>query len=70
MKKIIVNGIEREVEADPLSYEAILFLANKETRHVPTVTYSVKDARGTLDRGDLVPVVDGMIFNVTNTGGA
>ena len=70
MKKIIVNGVEKEVGDVTIGYIRAAALANKEAAHGPTVTFKKKDKSGTLSPGDVVLVEDGMNFNVAITGGA
>lgn len=70
MKTIIVNGVEREVGVGTLGYSGIVFLANKNISDRPTITYSATGVRGAITYMDQIHVVDGMIFNVANTGGA
>lgn len=70
MKTIMVNGVENEIEVDTLGYSAIVFLADKEVKLLPTVTYKTKDMNGSLIRGDHVEIEEGMILNVANMGGA
>lgn len=72
MKTIVINGVEKGVEIDTLGYSAVVFLANKEVLQMPTVTYSrgIEGVQGILNCRDWVPVVDGMIFNIANTGDA
>lgn len=71
---IIVNGEEKTVEKDELTFEEVVDLAfdPRPTGEmmVFTVTYRRghgNKPEGTLTEGDSVKVKDGMIFNVTAT---
>lgn len=72
MTLINVNGCSMEIETKTLGYSAIVYLAEKEIIHEPTVTYSCTESarKGSLFAGQYVELQHGMIFNVQNTGGA
>jgi hypothetical protein len=70
VKRIIVNGVEKETSCVTLSYSEVVSFANKEVSHGPTVTFKKKEQCGTLSPGDLVYVEDGINFNVAITSGA
>ena len=68
--KIIVNGIDTFIKFKKLSYEMVVFLANKDTYHKPTVTYKKEKDNGTLISGQYITIEQGMNFNVSYTGGS
>lgn len=77
MKKtvtIVVNGREKEVEKDDLSFSEVVVLAFGSPATGDNIIYTVTYKRGhgnkpegTLVEGDTVKVKDGMVFNVTRT---
>lgn len=77
MKKtvtIVVNGREKEVEKDELSFEEVVALAFGPPAAGDNIIYTVTYKRGqgnkpegTLVEGDTVKVKDGMVFNATRT---
>ncbi len=71
---IIVNGREKKVTTDELSYEQVLDLAYNNNppsgpNIVITVTYrnAEENKQGTLVAGQTVEIRNGTIFNVTAT---
>jgi copper(I)-binding protein len=68
---IVVNGREKAVAKDDVSFAEIVALANLPGG--PNVAFTVTYRRGegnkegTLVEGETVKVKDGMIFNVTGT---
>lgn len=66
---IVVNGRKHRIDADAISYAAVVELAGKTG--TPTVTWREKSGRGgVLAAGDGVLIEDGMIFNVAHTDSA
>lgn len=72
--KIVVNGKEKQVEKDEISFTELVTLAfgpapgNENT--IYTITYKRgqgKKPEGTLVSGETVKVKEGMIFNVVRT---
>lgn len=69
-KTIVVNGVEKKVHADELSYEEVVFMAGETG--VVSMTYS-RDARGrfgVLLPGQSVKIKDGTVFNACRTDNA
>lgn len=71
---IVVNGRERSVTTDFLSFEEIVVLAFDPVPVGPNVTFTVtyrkgpkERPQGTLTPGNSVKVKKGMVFNVTAT---
>ncbi|HKY16286.1 MAG TPA: multiubiquitin domain-containing protein [Microthrixaceae bacterium] len=73
---IVVNGARHEIPAKPdeISYEAVVELAFPGHPTGPNWSYPVtysrghgNKPRGTLTAGNSVKVVDGIVFNVTQT---
>jgi len=72
--EIIVNGRQKEVKSEELSFEQIVALAFPTpptgSNIVYTITYRKGNGNkpeGTLTPGESVKIKDGMIFNVTAT---
>jgi hypothetical protein len=70
--KIIVNGRQRTVEGELISFEQVVRLAFPESKPnaVYTVTYSdgpKENREGCMSAGDKVHVKNNMVFNVTET---
>jgi hypothetical protein len=68
---IIVNGREKKVAKDDISFAEVVALANlpSNPNTIFTVTYRRGECNkeGTLVEGETVKVKEGMIFNVTAT---
>jgi Multiubiquitin len=71
---VIVNGRQKTVETQQLSFEEVVKLAFEKPPQGPnviiTVTYTGAAGPkpdGTLDQGDHVKIKDGTVFNVTAT---
>jgi Multiubiquitin len=68
---IIVNGREKKVPKEELSFDEIVALANlpSDPNTIFTVTYrrAQGNKEGTLVEGETVKVKEGTIFNVTPT---
>ena len=71
---IVVNGRERQVDKDQLTYQEVLALAFDPVPSGPNVYFTVTYRRGhgdkpegTLAEGGVVKVKEGMIFNVSQT---
>ena len=71
---IIVNGRERQVEKDELSFEDIIALAFDPVPTGPNIEFTVTYRRGpkerpqgTLTAGHSVKIKQGIIFNATAT---
>ena len=71
---VIVNGRSRIVTSKTVSYEDVVRLAYEHPpKSLMTVTFRRgrrKNAEGAIAPGDIVPVKDGMIFNVYDTSRA
>ena len=72
--KIVVNGREKTVHTDELSFEAVLHLAFDPVPTGPnwvfTVTYrhaAGSRPNGTLVKGETVKIKDGTVFHATAT---
>lgn len=65
--RIVVNGKKLEFYDKTMSYYHIVYIAGKD-KGIYTVTYSAPGKDGTMLPGQVVDVVDGMIFNVTQMG--
>jgi hypothetical protein len=69
--RIIVNGREKKVAKEVISFAEIVALANfpNDPDTIFTVTYRRGEGNkeGTLVEGETVKLKDGMIFNVTAT---
>ena len=73
-KTIIVNGQQKTVTADELSFDQIVDLAFDPSQRGPQIEFTVdyrkgddKKPKGSLVQGQTVKIKDGMIFNVTAT---
>jgi len=73
-KTIIVNGQQKTVTADELSFDQIVDLAFDPSQRGPQIEFTVdyrkgddKKPKGSLVQGQTVKIKDGMIFNVTRT---
>jgi hypothetical protein len=68
---IIVNGLEKEVAKEDISFTEVVALANlpSNPNTIFTVTYRRGEGNkeGTLVEGETVKVKEGMIFNVSAT---
>ena len=71
---IVVNGREKKWKEKEISFDQVVILAFGSVSTDPNVTYSMTYKRGegnkpegTMDKGDVVKVKEGMIFNVTPT---
>jgi hypothetical protein len=69
---IIVNGRQREVSGQSISYSQVVQIAFPDDQANPDIEYTVSYANphgkdGTLVNGQEVHVKEGMIFNVTKT---
>ena len=69
---VIVNGEQKETKHDPLSFHQVCELAFPNGPFGDTVMYTVSftypdGTEGTMVKGELVKVKNGMIFNVGNT---
>ncbi len=70
---IIVNAKEHLFQEDEISFEEVVKLAFGSISPDPNVAYTVTYKRGhgnkegSLSKGDVVKVKDGMIFNATQT---
>jgi hypothetical protein len=69
---IIVNGKERDVGVSSISFEGVVRLAHPLTSHPEayTVTFRHGHDGGSLIPGREIAVLEGMIFNVMQTGNA
>jgi len=69
--EIFVNGRQKEVTADVVSFEEIVKLANlpstPDTIFTVTFKHGIHNQEGSLVAGQKVEIRDGMIFNVTPT---
>ncbi len=72
--RIVVNGREKTVDTDELSFEAVLYLAFNPVPSGPnwvfTVTYrhaAGPRPNGTLTKGETVKIKDGTHFHATAT---
>lgn len=71
--KIVVNGREKTVPKEDMSFMEIVALAYPNPQTGPNIAYTVSYRRGhgnktgTLVEGDTIKVKDGMIFDVTKT---
>lgn len=71
--KIIVNGREKQVEKEEISFDELVALANLPEGNentIITITYTRghgNKPEGTLVLGEKVKVKEGMIFNVSRT---
>ena len=72
--KYILNGKKLELFKTYLSFSELVELAGYKKWETPTIVYYHKDGKvtraGSLLPGHSVEVLDGMIFNVVNTGSA
>ena len=73
-KTIIVNGEQKLVTADELSFDQIVDLAFDASQRGPMIEFTVdyrkgedKQPKGSLVQGQTVKIKDGMIFDVTRT---
>ena len=73
--KIIVNGREKIVTTEALTFDQIIELAFPGGDHGADTAYSVTYTQGhadkhqgTLVEGESIKTKDGLIFNVTKTG--
>ncbi len=73
-RTIIVNGQQKVVTADELSFDQIIDLAFDPSQRGPQIEFTVdfrkgedKKPKGSLVQGQTVKIKDGMIFNVTRT---
>jgi len=73
-KTIIVNGEQKVVTADELSFDQIVDLAFDASQRGPMIEFTVdyrkgddKKPKGSLVQGQAVKIKDGMIFDVTRT---
>jgi hypothetical protein len=71
---IIVNAREKTFTGREITFNQVVELAFGSVSSDPNVVYSITYKRGeghkpegTMDKGDIVKVKDGMIFNVTKT---
>lgn len=69
---IIVNGRQREVSGQKISYTQVVQLAFPDDQSSDIIEYTVAYANphgkdGTLVNGQDVHITEGMIFNVTKT---
>lgn len=71
---IVVNGREREVAKDDITYDEVIHLAFDPVPSGPNIVITVTYRRGhgnkpegTMVPGDETKVKEGMIFNVTAT---
>lgn len=69
---IVVNGRQREVSGQEISYSEVVQLAFPDDQSSDTIEYTVAYANphgkdGTLVNGQDVHIKEGMIFNVTKT---
>lgn len=71
---IVVNGQQKPVETDELTFDEVVALAFDPVPSGPDVLFTVTYRRGhgdkpegTLTEGEKVKVKDGMIFDVTAT---
>ena len=72
--EVIVNGREKAVTIDELTFDEIVALAYDPVPSGPSWVFTITFRRGgghkpegTLQRGESVKVKEGMIFNVTAT---
>jgi hypothetical protein len=73
-KTIVVNGEQKVVTADELSFDQIVDLAFDPSQRGPQIEFTVdyrkgddKKPKGSLVQGQTVKIKDGMIFDVTRT---
>jgi hypothetical protein len=72
-KKIIVNGREKQVDENSLTYEQVLILDLNKPDRILTVVYRHADqtpSEGSLTPGQSVKIKEGTIFNVADTSNA
>ena len=72
---IVVEGTPHEWPEEYITYEQVVILEVPDHLQNPQITYTVIYKRGprdkpegTLSKGGTVKVVEGMVFNVTQTG--
>ena len=69
--KINLNGVEREIEGDQVTYESIAKACGRSPEPGLTITYSMGRCGGTILPGhQSMTVEDGAIINCVNTGRA
>ena len=71
--KIIVNAKEVYWDRNPITYSELATMEGHHSSDILTIQYSLgpKDnPEGTLVLGQVVPIVDGMVFDVTITNNA
>jgi hypothetical protein len=72
LREVIVSGRPHQIRATWLSYEDIAWMARRAAPGAGvTVTYHLPNGvGGTLERHQRVAVVDGIVFNVADSGNA
>ena len=71
---IIVNGRDKVVEKEKITFEEVIILALGSYDPNPNIEYTVSYSKGNqhkpkgiMEKGESVMVKEGMIFNVTKT---
>lgn len=76
MTSFKVNGQDFQTDAEVLSYEDVVELAELKSEYNPTVVFHCKlrekyhEMNGSLTHGQEVLVMSGMVFSVAYTGSA
>lgn len=71
---IIVNGRDKLIEKERITYEEVIILAFGTYEQSPNIEYTVTYSKGKrpkqkgiLEKGESIMIKEGMIFNVTRT---